>query len=372
MKDRIDILAAYQKLRSDEKNATLATVVKVQGSTYRRPGARMLVSEEGETVGLISGGCLDTDLLERARKVITSNTPITVTFDTTSPDDLVFGLGLGCTGVAHVLLEPIYARWSHKSLDFIAECVRKQESGVLATVFRVEGEAHATLASHLMLSSDGMVEENINNPTLVNAILNDARQALTVEETQTRKYQLTEGNIEALVEFIAPPIPLFIFGAGPDALPLIHIAKQLGWQTTVVDRRPAFADPKRFHDADSVLLAEPEELTNRVQLSPRSVAVIMTHNYENDLAILKFLLPSQVRYVGLLGPTKKKDLLLQKLREDGTTPTDEQMARLHNPIGLDIGTESPEEIALAIAAEIQSVLTGRPGGLLRDRPGPIH
>lgn len=372
MKDRLDILNAYRELARNETSAVLATVVKVQGSTYRRPGARMLISEKGETVGLISGGCLDTDLLERARNVIGSNTPVTVTFDTTSPTDLVFGLGLGCTGVAHVLLEPLQPIRANMTLDFISDCTRKQVPGILVSIFRVEGEAKAPLGSHLMLYAHGRIEEDIKNPTLVNALLEDARSALAEEKTFVKKYQLTEGHVEALIEAITPPIPLLIFGAGPDALPLARLAKQLGWHTTILDKRPAFADPKRFPEADKVLHARAEDISSRIHLDSRSITIIMTHNYESDLALLKLLLPSPVRYIGLLGPTKKRDLLLQKLREEGFEPTNEQLARLYNPVGLDVGAETPEEIALAIAAEIQSFLTGHSGGFLRDRLGPIH
>lgn len=372
MKDRLDILHAYRRFQNTNKRAVLATVVKVHGSTYRRPGARMLIAEDGETVGLISGGCLDTDLLSRAHKIISSEKTETVTFDTTSPDDLVFGLGLGCTGVAHVLLEPVQPHTAHKALDFIESCTRQEEPGLLASIFRVEGELKIAVGSHVQYRGDDMVEENIKNPILVNAILEDIKRAAKAETSLVRKYQLTKGYVEALVEYLAPPLPLLVCAGGPDVLPLIRMAKELGWHTTVVDKRPAPDLSRRFPEADVALHSDPEDLAATLPMTSSTFAVVMTHNYESDLLLLKTLFPSPVRYIGLLGPTKKRELLLQKLREEGVEPTPEQLARLHNPAGIDLGAETPEEIALAIVAEIRSVVTGRPAGFLRDRPGPIH
>ena len=334
----------------------VATVVKVSGSTYRRPGARVLITGEGTQTGLISGGCFESELMERAIRAIETGKPATVTFDTTSADDLIFGLGLGCTGVAHILLEP-YRGNQPNYLDFIAGCIQKRVSGLLVSIYQPAG-------GHLMIDATTHKTENIDNAELIELLLKESRAV-----TGKAQWKQFSGPVEALIERISLPLPLVIFGAGPDAVPLVRYAKQLGWHVTIVDKRPTFARADRFPDADAVILTEPEQST---PLEPDAVAVVMTHHFETDAGFLKRLLDSNIRYIGLLGPKAKAELLLQKLRDEGTAPTEEQRARIFAPVGLDIGAETPEEIALSIVSEIQAICSGYSGGSLKHRAGPIH
>jgi xanthine/CO dehydrogenase XdhC/CoxF family maturation factor len=187
-----------------------------------------------------------------------------------------------------------------------------------------------------------------------------------------KTYPHGRGEVRVFFEVVTPPLPIVIFGAGPDAIPLVDAAKLLGWNVTVIDHRPAFATKVNIPGADFVFLSEPERLMDHVKISQRHVAVIMTHNFDKDRKLLKLLLPSHARYVGLLGPKSKLQTLLQNLDEEGFKPSKEQLAKLHAPIGLDIGAETPEEIAFSIISEIKAVLEGRSGGFLKDRLGAIH
>jgi len=367
-----DFFERLALLRKTGEPFVVATVVKVSGSTYRRPGARVLMTKDGSTTGLISGGCFESDLIEKAGKAIENGKKITLTFDTTLSDDFLFGLGLGCTGVAQILLEPFQKLSGQEHLDFIAECIRNRQKGIMATVFRVEGESGVSVGSRVMVQSGRHHIENIENLEVVSMLLKECYAALAAEESGFRSVHFNNESCEALIEVIPLPIPLVIFGAGPDAVPLVTFGKQLGWNVTVVDRRPAFIRPDRFPSADTIVLSEPADLSKNLVLDSRTVVVLMTHHYETDLNYLKHLLPSPVCYIGLLGPSAKAEMMLRHLRDEGFPATEEQLSRIYNPVGLDLGAETPDEIALSIVAEIQAIQTGYPAGFLRERTGPIH
>ena len=259
----------------------VVTVIRTEGSTYRRPGARAVVGEDGRATGAISGGCLERDLAERIRPWLDDMQPRVVTYDSTRSDDLVFGLGLGCRGIVDLLVEPFDAERPVRLLAF---------------------------------------QWNGREP---------------VEWTTT----LPDG--EVLVELIAPQRALLVFGGGADVPPVLAAAQLTGWR----------ADATTTRDA--------------IDVAAYDAAVVMTHNYPRDVEILRALLASPIRYIGLLGPRSRGDELLAEV---GAT----RDSRIYSPVGLDLGAETPEEIALSIVAEIQAVLNGRSGGALRDLDAPIH
>lgn len=372
MKDLQEILKAYEAVKRSEGRAILATLVKVKGSAFRRPGARMFIRDDGSSVGTLSSGCLEADVIERSKKIMESHDAVTVMYDMTSPQNEMWGLNLGCNGIIQILLEPLPLSARSPHLTFLSECMSKAKPGVIASIFRVDGELRASVGSHLFLSDDGKITEDIKNPTLSAALTEDCIQAFQSRSSYTKEYRFTEGVVEALIEFVRPPLPLFIFGAGAEAIPLARMAKDLGWTVTVVDHRPAFVDKARFASADQFVLARPEEVAAKISLKSDAVAVVLTHDMSHDEELLRTLLPSEASYVGLLGPSQRSEQLLEKLRETGFTPTPEQLSRFHSPIGLNIGAESPEEIALSILSEIQAFLNGRSGGFLRNHSGPIH
>jgi xanthine dehydrogenase accessory factor len=372
MKELRAIVEAFEQARSDGKATALATVVGVSGSAYRRPGARMLITEEGQTTGAVSGGCLERDVILRAQRVIERGETTLATYDTTDEDDLVFGVGLGCRGVIRILIEPLPRGSEPCHLPLPEELLRRRETGVLATVWRVDGQLEARAGSRLLLTRTGRLWNDMGDPELAARIEADAREALRTLRSAARVYRLAAGHAEVFLELLRPPVPLVIFGGGPDAVPLVRLAGELGWHVTVVDGRPAAASRARFPRADAVVACRPEQARDQVLLDGDTVAVMMTHNYLSDLRLLELLLPSPVRYLGLLGPKSRSERLLQDLAQSGKAATAAQRGRLYAPVGLDLGAETSEEIALAILAEIRAVLAGHAGGPLRDRQAPIH
>jgi xanthine/CO dehydrogenase XdhC/CoxF family maturation factor len=348
----------------------LATVVKVAGSAYRRPGARMLMPSGGEPLGMVSGGCLESDLAERAKGVLASGEAQTVVYDMRSPDDIVWGLGLGCNGEVRVLLEQIVPGSPASYLDFLDRCLCERRPGVVVTQF---AGAERTVGRRLTLGEDGTVEASIDDAGLAAAMLEDARRALTERRSSVRRYETPAGPAEALIEYVAPTVSLLVFGAGSDAQPLVRSAKQLGWQVTVADDRPAHARSERFPDADAVKLIRFEALDSEtLPIDAHTPVVVLTHHFLHDLDLLEYLLGTDAPYLGVLGPRQRTSNLLEELAKRGVRPTSDQTSRLYGPVGLDIGSETPEEIALAALAEIRAVLSGRTGGFLRDRTDALH
>lgn len=367
------ILHAFTTLTRGSARAALATVMKVRGSAYRGPGARLLITPDGRTAGSISAGCLERDLCERALGVIASGTPTVVTYDTTDMGDNVWGLGLGCAGVIEVLLEPLGRDTpASRLLAFLGERLARRDVGVVATVFRSGSVATAAVGSRLMLTRDGPGFCSVGDPQLAQVLAGEARQALSDGRSRVRECGVQGGTVEALIEVVWPPVPLLIFGAGDDAVPLARLAKEIGWHVAVVDSRPGFATSQRFPWADAIVVVRPEDTAAQVPVDDRTAAVVMTHNYSHDLALLKMLLPSPVRYLGVLGARGRTVAMLRTLQEEGLTVGEEELAKVYSPIGMDIGADTPEEIALAILAEVKAVSTGRAAGFLRDRKGPIH
>lgn len=369
MKDLLDILKAYQRL---DGPGALATVVKVVGSSYRRAGARLLIRGDGSTVGAISGGCLENDVVEKAKKLMGEHSAQLAVFDMTNAEVDLWGYGQGCNGVIHVLIEPLDPVQISRQFQFIQRCYSTRSTGVISTVVRVEGELKATVGARLFLGEDGM-DENIRHPIVSAAAIEEAEAVRSSGVSRTMEFRFTEGIAEVFFEVIHPPIALILCGAGSNAIPVSRLAAQLGWQVTVIDHRPALATHERFPEARKVLVRRPEDLDGEIHLDGRTAAVIMTHQFQIDFTLLRFFLsnPSPV-YVGLLGATKRRDLLFEKLSESGFSISSDLRSRVFGPIGLDVGAEDPEEIALAIIAEIQSVFSSRPGGFMRERPSSDH
>jgi xanthine/CO dehydrogenase XdhC/CoxF family maturation factor len=370
MKELAAILRA--QARQPDQTAALATLAQASGSTYRRPGARLWISSGGESVGSISGGCLEQDVIEKAQGVMQSGQTLLLDYDTTSEEDLVFGAGMGCKGVVHILVELVRPGSSAAGLiQFANRLFQRRRSGVAATVFRLQGSVQARLGDRLLLDPDGQASGIIQDPALQSKMLAAAREILPASRPRTVEFDLAAGAAGVFVEVIQPPAPLVIFGAGYDAAPLARLAKEVGFHVTVADARPAYAQAGRFPEADAVVVARPEEIS-QLALNDQTAAVIMSHNYLTDRAFLKALLPLPLRYLGLMGPKDRARKMLQELRREGFAAGEAMPPQIHNPVGLDIGAEDPEQIALAILAEIQAVLSGHAGGMLRDKKSAIH
>jgi xanthine/CO dehydrogenase XdhC/CoxF family maturation factor len=371
-----EIQQIVQKIRSLDANvsAILATVVDVRGSSYRLPGAKMLILEKGETFGTVSGGCLEADVLERANKVLQTGRPSLFTYDTTNDENSVFSLNMGCRGVIRILLEPINNESVlMKTLQTANEQRKKQ---VVGTLISADSNFDIQIGGRLFYS-DGEQFKIENLPDFLidtTELKNDCQHFFheTNQISHNKTYQTEQGTFEFFLGKINPPTSLLIFGAGVDAIPVSEIGKQLGWKVSVIDHRPAFLNAERFPAADDLILNHTEKLPLNIAFDNQAAAVIMTHNYERDRDVLANLLESNVFYIGALGPKRRAENLLNELTENGKNFSDAQLAKLFAPVGLDIGADTPEAIALSIAAEIQSVQANRAGGFLRLRQGGIY
>ncbi|MCC2545332.1 XdhC family protein [Hymenobacter sp. BT175] len=365
------LLEAYDGHRTAGRPCALATVVHVEGSAYRRAGARMLVTEDGQLTGAISGGCLEGDARRRARQALLRRQPVVVVYDTSDEDDLRHGMGQGCQGIIHILLEPLDFEAADNPLELLRLATRQTRPAVLATVFgRTAGQA-AQLGERLLLTADGSWHgPEDRQARLAGMLLPDAEAALLAGQSATVEYESQTGPLQVSLEVIRPAVRLTVYGAGNDVQPLVRFAAALGWRVQVLDGRPAQATDARFPEAAAVRVVPLAEVG--VLPPDDSLAVLMTHNYYYDLAVLRQLLAAPTPYIGLLGPRKKADQLLAELSAEGLDAEAALRNRLHSPVGLNLGAETPEEIALSIVAEIQAVLACRAAGFLRNTDGPIH
>jgi xanthine/CO dehydrogenase XdhC/CoxF family maturation factor len=372
------LVEAFDAAHERGEQCALATVVSVEGSSYRRPGARMLVCEGGASTGTISAGCLEADVIEHAKRVIRGGAAKLVEYDTASTsDEMAWGLGLGCNGVVRVLVEPL------APASFYVEALRRSCDGrasaapiTVATVYQhtnsdsILAASRAPIGARLFIDEGGETGRENPSDEVAALIEGDVRAGAA----GVRVYEVAGGSVKVFVETLSPPVPLVVFGAGHDALPVVELARGLGWQTEVVDPQARPASLSRFAAADRVTLARPEEVGAQVSITPRTLTLLMSHNYSHDLELLKFLLASPARYIGVMGPRKRTERMLSELAagDEAFRLGDEDRERLYSPAGLDIGANSPAEIALSIIAEMRAVLDGRRGGMLRERRGSIH
>ncbi|MCW3116994.1 MAG: Xanthine dehydrogenase [Chitinophagaceae bacterium] len=370
MKEIKDIIIAFDKAQKKGKQTALATVVHVDGSSYRRPGARMLITEDGELTGAISGGCLEGDALRKALHVMTQQKSMLVTYDTMDDDDAKFGVGLGCNGIIQVLIEPIDIKNENNPISFFKSITAQRQSSVLVTLYSLQDKKKPQPGTCLLIKEDNSITGQI--PVLNDILIEDAKAALQNHATSFKNYISENENLTVFIEFLKPPVSLIIIGAGNDVMPLVQMADVLGWESTIVDGRPNYARKERFASACQVLVSKPENVLDQLVIDDQTVFLLMTHNYNYDLAMLRALINKNTVYIGSLGPKKKMDRMLRELKEEGIILTDQQRAILYGPVGLDIGAETSEEIALSILAEIKTVLAGRQGQFLRTGTDTIH
>ena len=370
MKEIRDILKAFDQAQKLGKQTALATVVHVEGSSYRRPGARMLIEDDGQLTGAISGGCLEGDALRKALLVITEKRSRLVTYDTMDDDDAKFGVGLGCNGIIQVLIEPIDIANPNNPIQYLRTINEKRQKAVLITLFSLQDKKDPQYGTCLLLKEDGNVI--YNTPVLKDVLIADANDAMTTQLSSFKNYISDNHNLTAFIEMIKPPVSVVIVGAGNDVVPLVEMADILGWETTVVDGRANYAKKERFVSACQVLVSKPEQVLDQIAIDENTVFLLMTHNYNYDMAMLKQLLQKNISYIGMLGPKKKRERMLNELKDEGLTFSQQQLSVLHSPVGLDIGAETSEEIALSILAEIKALFAGKDVQSLRTLKEVIH
>jgi xanthine dehydrogenase accessory factor len=372
MREINDIIHASLLAGKSGKKTALATLVHLDGSSYRRPGARMLIDDDGQLTGVISGGCLEGDALRKALLVIARQYSKLVTYDTTDEEDISVGVQLGCAGVIQVLFEPIAADKKINPVALLQKAVARRQKSVIVTLFSMDAKGSEQIGTCLLLEEDQSITGDIPVEHLKAAILTDAHAVLESKTSLFKNYITNNLTITAFIEFLQPPVSLVVAGAGNDAISLVNIAGSLGWETRVVDGRNSHARPERFLSACQVLVSKPGKVLEKVPVDEQTAFVIMTHNYKYDLAMLKTLLDRDVSYIGLLGPKKKLQRMLDELKAQGMHLSPKQLNKIYGPVGLDIGAETAEEIALSIVAEIKAVFAGKQGMSLRDGNDFIH
>lgn len=361
MTDNEQIIQALIDTREKGIRAALATVVRVYGSAYRREGAKMLIDENENLTGMVSGGCLESDVGEVAKQVIRSGKPIIKTYD--MDEDLVWGLGLGCPGTVDIYIEPV-PNVGDEAFDLWLSCIKEEQSCALATILQKDEGG----IERVFIPKKGAPAGDFPDSTVQAHVITIAQQRMNEKnpKSATQTFMKETGKkIEVFIDVYTPPSEIYIFGAGHDAVPVANYAVSLGWKTVVVDPRPYYNSEERFPGAKRILV-DTAKFENEVKISDHTYVIVMNHHIERDRETLKFVMSSPAPYIGVLGPRKRRIRMLEAIQEEGIHFTEEQLQRMHSPIGLDIGSESPEEIAISIVAEIIAVQKGHEGGFLQD------
>jgi xanthine dehydrogenase accessory factor len=386
MKEIRTIVDAWRSIDLHETRAALVTVVRVEGSSYRRAGARMLVLDNGTYLGGISGGCLEGDALRRAQKGIALGRPSVITYDTTQDDDYQIGVGLGCQGIIDVLFTPLHADDPLCPLRLLSGLTATRVPVVLTTITGVASgnAANATAAATNTAASttnaatagtpllgktcvyrdQDSFRENCALGELVDPILDDIRQALADRTSRSVAY----GDTRVFIEVILPAIHIVAYGGNYDIRTLLNQARELGWDSTVI-LNASRADKTLVAAATRVLDSKKDPAP---AIDDYTAVLLMSHDYRTDSENLQKVLPSPASYIGLLGPRKRATRIFEALAETGTPLDGNDQRRIYAPAGLDIGAATPEEIALSILAEVRSHFAGRQGASLRLREGSIY
>ena len=329
----------------------LATVVQTIGSTYRKPGAQMLIAGDGSSAGLLSGGCLESDLLDRARTVLQTGQPMLVDYDSRSSDDVIWGLGLGCEGAMRILLMRLDNQSNYEPYAFQTRCRADHRPGRVALVIESAEPA-------LPLGASFHTDATLRAPTEIQAALSRHEHESPDSSAQPSAYTLNSDGAKFLISPVPLRTRLLLLGAGPDAMPLAEFAGILDWDITVFDHRAVYAVANRFPRARRVQVTPAASLAEELAIARYDAAVVMSHHLPSDQLYLAALARSNVPYVGLLGPAPRRARLLHEIGSGAEA----LHGRLYGPVGLDIGASTPEAIALAIVAEILAVRANRAGG----------
>jgi xanthine dehydrogenase accessory factor len=343
------LLQSFHAWRAAAEPLVLATVYETAGSTYSKAGQRILLAANGDYRGLVSGGCLEGDLAERARSVIASGSAAAVTYDLRDAADELWGLGVGCNGLLRVFLQPLLATNHYQPFAAIAECLAGTRQAGVATV--IESERPDVVIGATAVVGD--TEERVFGASAASAPLLTAAGRAAMLSTAARL--ATDQGCRVLYAPLRPIPKLLVLGAGLDAIPLVGMAAELGWFVTVADHRPGYLARGGFERAERAVLVEPQKLAAALPLDDFDAIVVMSHHLATDRRYLAELARVASRYLGVLGPRARRDRLLGELAD--VAP--QLRERLKGPVGLDIGADSPESIALSILADLQATLSTR-------------
>lgn len=364
MKEIKTIVDAYKQIDFAATKASLATVARVEGSSYRRAGARMLVLDNGTYLGGISGGCLEGDALRRAQKAIAQDKPSIVTYDTTQDDGAQIGVGLGCNGIIDVLFTPLHKEEKNNPVELLETLTSTREPRVVITI--TSAAQNDLLGKTLLYKNDDQFATEFAVPVITTSVIKDIHHCLEKKSSSTIMYE--EAGVKLFIEILLPVTHIVLYGGGYDVYPMTRIARELGWNVTVVTNINK-ADRSLFTLATNVLHNKGEE---KPAIDAYTAIVLMAHDYKTDFANLQQMLNTDTNYIGMLGPRKRSQKMFDALAAEGRAIDEQNMQRIFTPAGLDIGAATPEEIAVSICAEIRSVFAGRNGSSLRLRQGTIY
>ena len=351
----LDFLAGAAAAR---KRTALATVVRVRGSAYRHEGAKLAVAEDGSTAGNVSGGCLEQDVREVALQVIKTGQAELRSYCSSTDEIAAWDLGVGCEGQVDVLVEPATVR------PRVRQLLDGRERFAVCTLVPAKGERGEGRGSIVTLER---VEGDLGSKDRNTQATAKARELIETGESGIHEI----AGRSVFVDVLVPPPQLIVLGAGDDARPLVRLATDVGFRVVVVDRRPGLLTPERFPAAALLVESGGADLLEKLPVDADCYAVVMNHNFADDQAYVRALIRSPVAYIGLLGPRQRTERILRNLASGrGGGPLDE--GRVYGPVGLDIGTDGAEQVALAVIAEILAVRSGRRARSLRERPVAIH
>jgi xanthine dehydrogenase accessory factor len=359
-KETAEILSRLAELKAAGRRAALATVVRIVGSAYRRPGAKFLIEETGDTMGSVSGGCLEADVREVARAVLASGAPSLRHYSTGTDEDIVWGLGLGCNGLIDVFIQPASEGPVAELADGIRGLLTGDAPFVVATV--VDG-GPAGLGAVLVVGPEGTAHGSLGSPDLDASAAAHARGLSAGGRSEVREI----AGRSVFFEVQPPPPHLIVCGAGDDARPLVSYAADAGFRVTLIDHREALLNPEWFPQAARLLLARPETADLGLPPAARSLAVVKTHSLNHDREWVRRLLATGLPYIGILGPRERTRSIL---RDVGASEEDSR--RVYGPVGVDLGADGPRQVSMSIVAELLAFVAGRQPVHLSQSQEPIH
>lgn len=370
MKEIKAIIKAYDEIDRNNLHAALATVVRVEGSSYRRTGARMLVLDNGTWVGGISGGCLEGDALKRARLAINNSRSTLITYDTSEDDPHQIGVGLGCNGIIDVLFTPLDFNNPENPVEILKSCIRSnRETHTLITITKTEGNWGNLQAGQLIryTTADSLKVFGDQN---LEKLLNEAAELQISKSTSNSfHYESPEGKSIALfIEILPPEIHVVLIGHQYDVYPMSRLLKELGWRVSILAELLKVNSKIRAIADEIRPVSEFSELT----IDEHTAIILMSHDYKTDKRNLPLVLKSKAPFIGMLGPRLRSEKIWKELAEENNAVSEKDMDRIYAPLGLDIGAVTPEEIALSLAAGIRAAFSGRSGEFLKFRQSPIH
>ncbi len=364
MKEIKSIIKLYNTLKGSGEKCAIAQVVRVEESSYRREGARMLVFESGVFEGGISGGCLEGDALQRSQIAILKQQPSIVTYDTSKEKEI--GVGLGCNGVIDVLISPITEE--APLMGMLQKCISERGEHVIATITALRGFDTVQLGQSFYYDADASTVNDCADPRLQGFILEKVTDVLKKNKSKTYDFQEGTEAASIFIELIPPQFHLAIYGDNYDVYPLLEMARVLDWDVSLVGNIQKLKKEK----LQSVQGLYPKDGEERPAIDHRTAVLLMAHDFKTDAANLQTLIKSDAPYIASLGPRKRFDKMVREFEERGIVFSQEELDRVFAPCGLEIGANTPEEIATSIFGEILSVFSGKQGGMLRTKKGPIH